>query len=234
MPNSVFCKTGTNLRTHMNNALQLVDLALSIGQRNLVRLTCDIPAGQVLTIMGPSGSGKSALLAAITGTLDPAFTLTGQVRLNDQDITRRPTRLRQIGILFQDDLLFPHMSVAANLAFGLTQSVKGRAARQQRVEDALTAVDLTGFGPRDPATLSGGERARVALMRCLLSEPRALLLDEPFSRLDAHLRHEVRQLVFAQSRALPVILVTHDPADAVAAQGPVLSPLGQSVTLPHP
>ena len=124
-------------------------------------------------------------------------------------------------------------STLANLAFGLPQACKGRALRQSMIDAALTAVDLQGYGPRDPATLSGGERARVALMRCLLSEPSVLLLDEPFSRLDAGLRQSIRHLVFshASARELPVILVTHDPADALAAAGPVLSPLGVTLSL---
>ena len=219
----------------MNNGLQLTDITIYIGLRPLVGLSSVIEPGQILTIMGPSGSGKSSLLAAIIGTLAPEFTLKGQIHLNGQDITHLPTNRRRIGILFQDDLLFPHLSVAANLAFGLPQSHKGRANRQARIEAALTAVGLQGFANRDPATLSGGERARVALMRCLLSEPRALALDEPFNRLDADLRHSIRHLVFshARDRALPVILVTHDPADAAAAQGPVLSPLGQPIALPQ-
>ena len=218
----------------MNIALQLIDLAIALGTRPLVRLTRAVAPGQVLTIMGPSGSGKSALLAAITGTLSPAFTMQGTIHLNGQDITGLPTSQRHVGILFQDDLLFPHLSVAANLAFGLAQAHKGRSHRQSLIEAALTAVDLPGYGNRDPATLSGGERARVALMRCLLAEPQALLLDEPFSRLDADLRHTIRHLVFAhaRARALPVILVTHDLADATAANGPILSPLGQILNQP--
>ena len=139
-------------------------------------------------------------------------------------------------MLFQDDLLFPHLTVAGNLAFALPASDASRAERQRLVAEALTAMDLTGFGPRDPATLSGGQRARVALARCLLSGPQALLLDEPFSRLDLDLRGQIRDLVFnhAKSRALPVILVTHDPADAQAAAGPILDPMGRNLKTPDP
>jgi len=129
-----------------------------------------------------------------------------------------------VGILFQDDLLFPHLSVGANLAFGLR--VGGtKFERQQKIAKALDEVGLSGFADRDPATLSGGQKARVALMRMLLSEPCALLLDEPFSRLDAALRVQVRELVFARAkaRALPVILVTHDAEDAAAAGGEIVT-----------
>ncbi len=210
----------------MKNGLQLIDLDVSLGQRRIVRVTADIPPGQVLTVMGPSGSGKSTLLAALTGTLDPAFRVTGQILLQGRDITRQPTQLRRIGLLFQDDLLFPHLTVAGNLAFALPPDIRPRAAREQLIAAALTDMDLSGYGPRDPTTLSGGQRARVALARCLLSNPQALALDEPFSRLDASLRAQIRTLVFshARIRALPVILVTHDPEDAAAAGGPVVSP----------
>jgi putative thiamine transport system ATP-binding protein len=174
--------------------------------------------------MGPSGSGKSTLLAALIGALPAAFTLSGRVLLNDQDITTLPTAQRRIGILFQDDVLFPHLSVAQNLGFGLRPG-GSRVDRQARVEAALDRMGLSGFGPRDPASLSGGQRARVALARTLLAEPLALLLDEPFSKLDQTLRAQIRDLVFAETRNLPVILVTHDPEDARAAGGPVVNPI---------
>ena len=186
---------------------------------------CDqaIAAGEVLTVMGPSGVGKSTLLAYLTGTLAPTFTGMGQVLLDGVDITTKPPHARRIGILFQDDLLFPHMSVGVNLAFGMPPG-GGKAARRAQVEDALGDVGLTGFADRDPATLSGGQKARVALVRMLLSNPCALLLDEAFSRLDADLRAQVRDLVFqtAKERALPVLMVTHDIEDAQAAGGAVI------------
>ena len=209
----------------MKTGLQLIDLKINLGKRQTARVTADIPPGQVLTVMGPSGAGKSTLLAALTGTLDPAFSVTGQIVLNGRDITREPTQLRRIGLLFQDDLLFPHLTVAGNLAFALPSDIRPRALRDAQIAAALTDMDLSGYGPRNPATLSGGQRARVALARCLISNPQALALDEPFSRLDATLRAQIRTLVFAhtRSRALPVILVTHDPEDAAAAGGPVIS-----------
>ena len=205
-------------------ALILDGLRIRLGGTTLVALETIVPPGEVLTVMGPSGSGKSTLLAALVGLLDPAFTLDGRVRLGDDDVTALPPERRRIGILFQDPLLFPHLSVAGNLMFGLPRG-SGRRARRRRAEAALAEAGLDGFGERDPATLSGGQQARVALLRVLLAEPRALLLDEPFAKLDAALKADIRRFVFARVRArrLATILVTHDPADATAAGGPVHS-----------
>jgi putative thiamine transport system ATP-binding protein len=208
----------------MTTGLTLDALQITRGGTPLVRLTANVRPGQVLTVMGPSGSGKSTLLAALIGALPPAFQMTGRVLLNGQDITNLPTAQRRIGLLFQDDVLFPHLSVAQNLGFGLRPG-GSRVDRQARVEAALDRMGLSGFGPRDPASLSGGQRARVALARTLLAEPLALLLDEPFSKLDQTLRAQIRDLVFAETRNLPVILVTHDPEDARAAGGPVVNPI---------
>ncbi|MEI6098264.1 MAG: ATP-binding cassette domain-containing protein [Alphaproteobacteria bacterium] len=210
----------------MTNSLQLDDLQIRLGTRLLVRIAAEIAPGEILTVMGPSGSGKSTLLAALTGAVAPVFHVTGRILLQGRDITDLQPHARRIGLLFQDDLLFPHLTVSGNLAFALPASLRPRAARNARIDDALTQVDLQGFGPRDPATLSGGQRARVALARCLLSDPLALALDEPFSRLDTALRATIRDLVFshARARALPVVLVTHDPQDAAAAAGAVVSP----------
>ncbi|MEN8656618.1 MAG: ATP-binding cassette domain-containing protein [Marivita sp.] len=191
--------------------------------RVLVDISDHVAAGEVLTVMGPSGSGKSTLLSYIIGTLDGGFDAQGRVVLNDTDITDLAPEQRHVGILFQDELLFPHLSVGENLAFGLRASVKGRVARRQQIDAALEDIGLPGFADRDPETLSGGQKARVALMRMLLSGPKALLLDEPFSRLDTERRDQIRALVFDQARAkgLPVLLVTHDHADADAAGGRV-------------
>jgi putative thiamine transport system ATP-binding protein len=160
----------------------------------------------------------------LCGTLDPAFETVGRVVLGGVDLEGLPPERRRVGILFQDDLLFPHLSVAENLAFGLPADMRGRVLRREAVERALADADLAGLGGRDPATLSGGQRARVALMRTLLAEPAALLLDEPFSKLDVALRARFRAWVFdhARRRGLPTLLVTHDPADGAEADGPVI------------
>ncbi|MBC7478072.1 MAG: ATP-binding cassette domain-containing protein [Pseudorhodobacter sp.] len=210
----------------MNTGLQLLDLTVTLATKTIASVNAHIAPGEVLTIMGPSGSGKSTLLAALTGTLDPAFRLSGRIVLNGCDITTLPPQQRRIGLLFQDDLLFPHLTVAGNLAFALPSAITPMTARHSQIAAALADMGLSGFGPRNPATLSGGQRARVALARCLLSNPQALALDEPFSRLDTNLRAQTRDLVFrhAIARNLPVILVTHDPEDAKAAGGPIIPP----------
>jgi putative thiamine transport system ATP-binding protein len=207
------------------NALELDHVTVAIGGRTLVdALDLVVPAGGAATVMGPSGCGKSSLLAYLAGTLPPPFRASGVVRVDGTDVVALPPERRRIGILFQDDLLLPHLSVGGNLAFALPPSVAGRAARRATVERALAEADLAGFAERDPATLSGGQRARVAVMRTLLAAPRALLLDEPFNKLDAQLREDFRRFVFehARERALPVLLVTHDGADADAAGGVVV------------
>lgn len=206
-------------------ALRLEAVTLAIGGEVLLGpLSVSIAPSEIVTVMGASGSGKSSLLAFLTGTLDPAFAAAGRAFLGEVDLTGLPPEKRGIGILFQDDLLFPHLSVGENLAFALPHSVKGRRARRQAVETALGEAGLADFADRDPATLSGGQRARAAVMRTLLAQPRALLLDEPFSKLDAALRARFREFVFdhARARRLPALLVTHDAADALATGGRVI------------
>lgn len=206
-------------------SLELIDVAVGPkgGKPLFSPISLRVAAGEVGTLMGPSGIGKSTLLDAIGGHLAHGFVVAGAVRLDGRDVLAQPAEARRIGVLFQDALLFPHLSVGDNLAFGLTRSVRG-AARAQAVEDALEQAGLAGFADRDPATLSGGQRARAALMRALLAEPQALLLDEPFSRLDAELRAEIRGFVFEhlRSRGIPGLMVTHDASDAEATGGPVV------------
>lgn len=204
------------------SGLVLDGVALSLGAKRLLGpLDLAVRPGECASVMGPSGSGKSSLLAFLCGTLDPAFAAEGSATLDGVALNGMPPEKRRVGILFQDDLLFPHLSVGGNLAFAIPRGAKDRAAR---VAAALAEAELAGYETRDPATLSGGQRARVALMRALLAEPRTILLDEPFSKLDAELRGRMRDFVFAHIRArnIPCLLVTHDPADAEAAGGAVV------------
>ena len=203
--------------------LFLQNVSVTLHGQELVTVNASVDAGDTLTLMGPSGSGKSSLLAYIGGFLAPVFEASGEVILQGTNITDLPAHMRRTGILFQDPLLFPHMSVGQNLLFAVLADIKGEA-RTERCRMSLTNAGLDGFFDRDPATLSGGQKARVALMRVLLSEPKALLLDEPFSKLDAGLRDQMRKLVFAEAKRqnLPTVLVTHDEADADAAGGTVI------------
>lgn len=204
--------------------LAIRNASIRLNGDELIALDAAIAPGETLTVTGPSGVGKSTLLAFVAGFLGPDFRAAGRVILNGRDVTGLPPERRRIGLLFQDALLLPHLSVGGNLLLGLGPDVKGRTVRREAVEAALAEVGLEGFADRDPATLSGGQAARVALMRALVSRPEALILDEPFSRLDAALREQVRSLVFAESRkhGLPVLLVTHDAADAEAAGGRIV------------
>ncbi len=191
---------------------------LAVGDNALIsNLHLAVPAGVVHTVMGASGSGKSSLLAAVCGTLAATFDWQGSVTLDGAPLDALPTERRQVGILFQDDLLFAHMTVRENLLFAVPSGQ--RAAREATVAAALQDLELQAFAHADPATLSGGQRSRIALMRALLAQPRALLLDEPFSRLDGPLRTRMRQFVFAtvRARAIPVLLVTHDEDDVADA-----------------
>ena len=195
---------------------EIRNLTITQGPNALMAgLNLQVERGAIATVTGTSGSGKSTLLNWLVGDLDPAFQASGELWLAGQPRDQLPVEARGVGILFQDDLLFPHLSVGQNLAFALPAALQGAAARRARVEQTLREIGLDGFHDRDPATLSGGQRARVSLMRALLAEPRALLLDEPFSRLDAELRAQFRGFVFEQiaRQRIPTLLVTHDPDD---------------------
>ncbi|HCM9243856.1 TPA: ATP-binding cassette domain-containing protein [Enterobacter bugandensis] len=173
-----------------------------------------VPRGEIVTLMGPSGSGKSTLFAWMVGALSENFQARGELWIGERRCDGLPVESRGLGILFQDALLFDPFSVGQNLLLALPERIAGRA-RREAVEQALDSAGLGGHYDSDPATLSGGERARVSLLRALLAEPQALLLDEPFSRLDKALRTTFRAWVFdaVRARNIPVVLVTHDEDD---------------------
>ena len=207
-------------------ALRIEAVSIGLHGRQLIGpLDAVVAPGECLTLMGPSGCGKSTLLNYLAGTLPTVFEARGRVGVGGVDLTALPPERRSVGILFQDDLLFPHLSVGGNLAFAIPASVRASSERRARIEAALAESGLQGMAHRDPATLSGGQRARVALMRTLLALPRVLLLDEPFNKLDTRLRSDFRAFVFGHVRrhGLPTVLVTHDDADAQAAGGPVIT-----------
>lgn len=195
-------------------SLQLEQFGLRLkGNQLLAPFSLKVEPGEIVTLMGPSGSGKSALLSAIAGDLASAFAAQGSVWLEGQNLSGIAPEARRIGRLFQDDLLFPHLSVGENLLFGITRGA--HEARLAKMASALAEIGLGGFQSRAPHTLSGGQRQRVALMRSLLAEPKAMLLDEPFNRLDANLRSQVRSSTFEllRRRGTPTLLVTHDAGD---------------------
>ncbi len=193
--------------------LEIRNATLAIPGRTLLKpFSLAVAAGEIVTLMGPSGSGKSSLLSYIGGDLDHTLQASGDIVLNGVPLNGVPPHRRRIGRLFQDDLLFPHMTVGENLLFAIASPQD----RLPKMRAALESVQLGGFKDRPPHTLSGGQRARVSLMRTLLSEPLAVLLDEPFNKLDAKLRASVRDLTFQHitSRNIPALLVTHDAGDA--------------------
>ncbi len=194
------------------------------NNKPLMGMDAAIKPGEVLTLMGPSGSGKSTIISAIAGFLPAAFSCTGNILLNGNNIASLPPQQRKIGVLFQDTLLFPHFSVLQNILFALPPG-GSMAKRCERALSLLDDISMVEFADRDTDTLSGGQKSRVALVRVIASMPNALLLDEPFSKLDANMRDSMRQLVFEEARRkqIPTLLVTHDPEDAKAANGRILT-----------
>ena len=222
--------SNTQGNTQSNDPLIVEDACLRLGGHTLFHnLSFVVAPGQTLTLMGPSGSGKSSLLHWICGTLAHELHASGRVRIGARDLLSRPAEQRRLGVLFQDDLLLPHLNVAGNLAFGLRRSpghtrAAWRAEKRRRIAQALAEIKLETHAHAYPHQLSSGQRVRVALLRTLLCAPHALLLDEPFSRLDVSLKDRIRRFVFehARARGLPILLVTHDHDDARAAGGTTL------------
>ncbi|NNN43824.1 MULTISPECIES: ATP-binding cassette domain-containing protein [unclassified Vibrio] len=196
----------------------LHDLSLQhrAGRILLESFNLSIITGEIVSLMGPSGCGKSTLLSLIAGHIDPAFTFSGVIILDGCQLNSQPPYQRNVGLLFQDDLLFPHLRVWENLAFALPNTIKG----QQRKEMALytlTDVSLISLADAFPQQISGGQKARISLLRMLLAKPKLALLDEPFSKLDKALRDQFRDWVFEQLRhwQIPTLVVTHDAEDVL-------------------
>jgi iron(III) transport system ATP-binding protein len=178
-------------------------------------VTLDVGKGEFFAFLGPSGSGKTTLLRLIAGFGTPD---RGRILIGERDVTRLPPWSRNVGLVFQSYALWPHMSVAKNVAFGLERRKFSRAEIERKVREALDLVDLAAFAERRPAQLSGGQQQRVALARTLVIEPDVLLLDEPLSNLDAKLRVEMRGELRALQRKLGItaVYVTHDQEEANA------------------
>jgi ABC-type Fe3+/spermidine/putrescine transport system ATPase subunit len=177
-------------------------------------LDLDLPGGSLTALLGPSGCGKTTTMKMIAGLLRPT---AGDIRFDGRSILQTPAEHRGAVMVFQNYLLFPYMSVAENVGFGLRMRRLDRAAIDRRVEAMLARVRLSGFAGRRPAELSGGQQQRVALARALVVEPKLLLLDEPLSNLDAHLRFEMRDLIRTLQRemAITTVFVTPDQEEAV-------------------
>ena len=195
--------------------IRLVDLAKRYGDvRAVDGITLEIARGEFFTMLGPSGSGKTTTLRLIAGFELPD---AGRVELGGEDVSRRPPYARDVNTVFQDYALFPHMSVADNVAYGLRIKRVGKAERRRRAEEALELVRLPDVGRRKPAQLSGGQRQRVALARAIVNRPRVLLLDEPLGALDLKLRQEMQvELKRIQSEVgITFVYVTHDQEEAL-------------------
>lgn len=197
------------------SSLSLRALSKSYGQVQAVRgMDLDVEQGEFLSLLGPSGCGKTTTLQMVAGFVPPT---TGRIVIDGQDLTGIAPEKRDMGVVFQSYALFPHMTVAQNISFGLEMRRVERAELRKRVEEALAMVRLSGLGERYPSELSGGQRQRVAIARALAIRPRVLLLDEPMSNLDAKLRGEMHVELRALQRRLGItaILVTHDQVEAM-------------------
>lgn len=206
------------MTTHtIGGALGVEGASKTLGRQPVLEdISLSVPAGSATAIVGPSGSGKTTLLRIIAGFLSPD---TGEIYLDGRPITNTPPHRRRIGLVSQDGALFPHLNVARNIAFGLSASVKDRTSRSERVAELLELVSLPmDYGTRRPDELSGGQRQRVALARALARRPDLILLDEPFSALDAALRERTRKAVQKVLRATgsTTLLVTHDQDEALS------------------
>jgi len=190
------------LRKHYGDVVAVNDIELTVQE------------GEFFTLLGPSGSGKTSLLRLIAGFERPD---AGRIELGGRDVTRIPPYARTVNTVFQDYALFPHMSVAENIEYGLRVRGMGRAQRRERAGRALEMVRLAGLGGRKPAQLSGGQRQRVALARAIVNEPEVLLLDEPLGALDLKLRQEMQLELLRVQREVGItfVYVTHDQDEAL-------------------
>jgi thiamine transport system ATP-binding protein len=190
-------------------SLVIDNISFSYGDRNILRsFTLQVPTGSTTAVVGPSGSGKSTLLRIIAGLLTPT---TGTIILNSQDISHVPTHLRSVGMVFQDNQLFPHLNVYDNVAFGLRMAKVDKRVIAERCQGLLDLVGLTEAAKQSVSTLSGGEAKRVALARALAPSPQVLLLDEPLTGLDNQLHDRLAQDLqrILHATSTTALLVTH-------------------------
>ncbi len=196
--------------------VELVNITKRYGSVMAVdQVSLDVAEGEFVTLLGPSGCGKTTTLRIIAGLIEPT---EGEIRFDGRVMNHVPPHKRNIGFVFQTHALFPHMSVADNIAFGLKIRRMPKAVIQRRVEELLELVNLEGFGPRLPSQLSGGQQQRVALARVLATDPQVLLFDEPLSALDRNLRDQLKYSILELQRRTKktAIYVTHDQSEAFA------------------
>ena len=197
--------------------LNITHASLSFGSQILCeQLDFTLNNGEIGMLMAPSGAGKSTLLKWIAGLSVDGLHATGSIALNHCDVSNLPAEKRRIGFLFQQPYLFPHLNVAENISFGMPASASASLARREdKIASLLDAADMAGYEARDSETLSGGQQARIALLRVVASEPQALLLDEPFASLDDVQRERMLVLLssYISELDIPVLMVSHDPRD---------------------
>ena len=200
--------------------LELKNITLkwnSPTEKTLIKnLSIKIENSEILCVFGESGVGKSSLINVISGVNEENLNIEGEIKLNGIKLNNIPTEKRKIGLLLQDGTLFPHLTVEQNLLFGMNKSLN-KKEKKSLILNYLDKANMSGFQDRYPNTLSGGQKARIACLRAILSEPNALLLDEPFSSLDPSQRNSFREFVVKQVKKanIPCLLVTHDEGDKV-------------------
>lgn len=200
--------------------LELKNITLkwnSPTEKTLIKnLSIKIENSEILCVFGESGVGKSSLINVISGVNEENLNIEGEIKLNGIKLNNIATEKRKIGLLLQDGTLFPHLTVEQNLLFGMNKSLN-KKEKKSLILNYLDKANMSGFQDRYPNTLSGGQKARIACLRAILSEPNALLLDEPFSSLDPSQRNSFREFVVKQVKRanIPCLLVTHDEGDKV-------------------
>ncbi len=200
--------------------LELINISLkwhSPKEKPFIKnLNLKIKNGNILCIFGKSGVGKSSLINVIAGITEDNLLFKGEIVLNGKILNEVPTEKRKIGLLLQDGALFPHLTVEQNIYFGMNRKLKSKE-KLVLINENLKKANMEGFQNRYPHTLSGGQKARIACLRAILSEPELLLLDEPFSSLDPHYRISFREFVVRQvkEKNIPCLLVTHNDSDKI-------------------
>lgn len=195
--------------------IEHVGVVFPDGTVGLEDINLHIDSGEFVALVGPSGSGKTTLLRSLAGFVDPS---QGKIALGGEDVSNTPPEKRRMGMVFQQHAVWPHMDVAANVAYPLQRAGMKKKEQRERVDETLSTVGLAGYGSRKPSTLSGGQRQRVALARAIVARPQVLLLDEALSALDEPLRDSLRRELVTLTRqsALTTVHVTHDRKEAIA------------------